>query len=171
MWVTFLTRVSNKAAAPLHLEIQSHIYFYLETRMVQAKIDLKKQYFWSHIEIIPVLYYSFNVGFSKISHRHEENTHNIWRAILFLSLLPALSFQNMTENHVSIFINNYQGQTLWKQKGQAGAALQQQRWLCDPQPPHISIQCTPWIKVSEFISGEKSQTGNLAANTIYLLFL
>ena len=92
--------MSSGAAASHHMEIQSNL----------------------EIDVMPAFYYSFNVC---MCHRHENNTHNPWVAVsflctLFLSLSPALShslsfplrlslsFREVEENHVIIFIDNYQ---------------------------------------------------------------
>ena len=68
----------------------------------------------SHVDIIPACHYSFNVSFCRICHRHDQDTHNRWRAVLFLPLFPPPA---LSRHHIGniliiiyIYIGNYQRQ-------------------------------------------------------------
>lgn len=121
-----LSHTSSKAAVSSHLFLPWHVHSSQPWKWPVA----------SHI-IIPVSHYSFNVYICGVAHRHVKNTKNKWWVhSFFLSLPPSLSpccvlalLSGVKENHIIIFIDNYQRQTPYKPIGQAGGTLLQQDCL------------------------------------------
>lgn len=93
---------SSEAAEALHLEIRSLAFFNCETQFL-AKIELKTT--CSHMDIIPAFHYVL------MSVSVECNL-NPALSLTFSPSLPASHFitllTGVKENHIIIFIDNYQ---------------------------------------------------------------